>query len=159
MAEATKTKIESLKEKLAKIQASIADEETKEAATKALEAVQEKIKTAVADVVKAEKLDVKVLHGKMISFTVGDTGLMMSLVNGKKTATATTPKAGGTGNTANGKASEYEYKLADGRGPFTTVQEAIAALGIPEAQRPKHNRYERLGAELKKSITQVKKAS
>lgn len=42
--------------------------------------------------------------------------------------------------------------LKDGRGPFKTVQEALGALGIPEDQRPKHNRYDRLSKAMKELI-------
>ena len=42
--------------------------------------------------------------------------------------------------------SDVEYFLADGKGPFATVQLAFDALGVPVGPgRPTHNRYDRLG--------------
>lgn len=52
------------------------------------------------------------------------------------------------------KRGEVEFFLADGRGPFSDVQAAMDALGLPKDKRPQHNRYDRLSDELKKSIQQ-----
>lgn len=46
-----------------------------------------------------------------------------------------------------------EYYLADGRGPFATIQAAMDEMGLPKEQRPRHNRWDRLSGELKKAIS------
>ena len=57
-----------------------------------------------------------------------------------------------------GKKGEVEFFLTDGRGPFSDVQAALDALGLPKEDRPRHNRYDRLSGELKKSIQQRPKS-
>jgi hypothetical protein len=55
-------------------------------------------------------------------------------------------------------ADAFQYKTKDGKGPFTTVQEAMDALGLDKANRPTHNRYDRLSKKLQEEIIQEKKA-
>ena len=44
------------------------------------------------------------------------------------------------------------FYLRNGQGPFTDIQTALAALGIPPEQRPNHNRYDRLSEKFKSLI-------
>ena len=44
------------------------------------------------------------------------------------------------------------FKLADGRGPFNSLQEAMDALGLDKNTRPQHNRYDRLSKKLQAQI-------
>jgi len=53
---------------------------------------------------------------------------------------------------------EWEYWLEDGRGPYNTVQEAMDAKAMDKANRPQHNRWDRLSTELKKAIQRKPKA-
>ena len=53
---------------------------------------------------------------------------------------------------------EWEYYLKDGRGPFSTVQEAMDAMGLDKATRPQHNRWDRLSTQLKDTIQRRPKA-
>lgn len=50
------------------------------------------------------------------------------------------------------KTGEFDYFLADGRGPYPTVQDALDAMGVDREKRPKHNRWERLSATWKVTI-------
>ncbi|GAH87322.1 unnamed protein product, partial [marine sediment metagenome] len=47
---------------------------------------------------------------------------------------------------------EWEYYLKDGRGPYSDVQAAMDALGLPMDKRPKHQRWDRLSTQLKEQI-------
>ncbi len=42
--------------------------------------------------------------------------------------------------------------MQDGHGPFESVQAAMDALGLPKDKRPKHQRWDRLSAQLKEQI-------
>jgi hypothetical protein len=55
------------------------------------------------------------------------------------------------------KSDVFQYKLKDGRGPFTTIQEAMDAMGLDKNARPTHNRYDRLSKKLQGEIIQEKK--
>lgn len=46
----------------------------------------------------------------------------------------------------------FEYFLRDGRGPYPDVRSALQDLDIPESEKPKHNRYDRLALSLKIKI-------
>jgi len=101
-------------------------------------------------------VDVKVLHGKFFALTVDDGGKLSVEVVTKTKGKANgngTARASGNGN------GQYEYFLADGRGGFEDIQKAMDALGIPEASRPKHNRYDRLSVDWQKKIIRKAKAS
>ena len=103
---------------------------------------------------RATKVDVKVLHGKFFALSVDDGGKLSVEV-----VTKAVRKANGNGQTkANGN-GHYEYFLADGRGGFEDIQKAMDALGITEANRPKHNRYDRLSADWQKKIIRKAKDS
>ena len=54
-------------------------------------------------------------------------------------------------------ASQWQYQLKDGRGPFDTVQEAMDTMGLDKATRPQHNRWDRLSTALKDTIRRVEK--
>jgi hypothetical protein len=54
---------------------------------------------------------------------------------------------------------QWQYRLKDGRGPFDTVQAAMDEMGLDQATRPQHNRWDRLSTSLKDSIRREPKAS
>jgi len=56
------------------------------------------------------------------------------------------------------KPGEWEYFLANGRGPFGTVQMAMDALDLDKNQRPTHNRWDRLSTAYKEKIQRRLKA-
>ena len=70
--------------------------------------------------------------------------------------TGVSPEAAPTPAGPSEKADEGAYYLADGRGPYATVQEAMDALGVDRDTRPRHNRYERLSAKWKTAIIRKK---
>ncbi|MDP2728267.1 MAG: hypothetical protein Q8P59_12075, partial [Dehalococcoidia bacterium] len=71
-----------------------------------------------------------------------------------------TPKANDTPKAPKaGDGIESEYTLQDGRGPFADVQSALDASGVDKAQRPKHNRYDRLSAVWQAKIIRKVKGS
>jgi hypothetical protein len=47
---------------------------------------------------------------------------------------------------------DFDYFINTGGGPYPDVRTALQNLDIPEAEKPKHNRYERLSAILKVRI-------
>ena len=152
---AEQTRLEALLEKQRKLEADIEAEKTKEEATKVLNGIGADVATLVQQSADKAKVDVKVLHGKFFALTVDDKGKLSVEVVTKARAKANgngTPRANGNGN------GQYEYYLADGRGGFETIQKAMEALGIPEANRPKHNRYDRLSVDWQKKIIRKAKA-
>ena len=146
---AEQSRLQALLEKQKKLEADIVDEKGKEEADKVLNGIGANVATTVQQAAIKAKVDVKVLHGKFFALTVDETGKLSVEVVTKAKA-----KANGNGNTtSNGNGNgHYEYFLADGRGAFESIQKAMEALGIPEANRPKHNRYDRLSADWQKKI-------
>ena len=151
---ADKSRLEALLEKQAKLEADISEEKGKEEANKVLSGIGANVATVVQQAAKTAKVDIKVLHGKFFALSVDDAGKLSVEVVAKAKANGGTRKATTTTN-GNGN---YEYFLADGRGGFEDVQKAMEALGIPEANRPKHNRYDRLSADGQKKIIRKAKA-
>ena len=152
---ADKSRLETLLEKQAKLEADIVAEKGKEEADKVLSGIGANVATVVQTAAKTAKVDIKVLHGKFFALSVDDKGKLSVEV-----VTKAVRKSNGNGNSqpaSNGNGN-YEYFLADGRGGFESVQKAMEALGIPEANRPKHNRYDRLSADWQKKIIQKPKA-
>lgn len=152
---AEQSRLEALLEKQRKLEADIVAEKGKEEANKVLNAIGADVATLVQQSAKTAKVDVKVLHGKFFSLSVDDKGKLSVEVVTKAR------KSSGNGNatTGNGNGNgNYEYFLADGRGGFESIQKAMEALGIPEANRPKHNRYDRLSADWQKKIIRKAKA-
>lgn len=47
---------------------------------------------------------------------------------------------------------EEEYYLKDGRGPFPSIPACLDALGVDQADRPSHNRWDRLSQEYQDQI-------
>jgi len=154
---AEQSRLEALLEKQRKLEADIEAEKAKVEADKVLNKIGADVATVVQKASVTHKVDVRALHGKFFALTVDDTGKLtvevVTKAKGKGNGNET-PKATGNGN-GNG---QYDYFLADGRGGFESVQKAMEALGIPEANRPKHNRYDRLSADWKKKIIQKAKA-
>ncbi len=150
-----KSRLEALLEKQAKLEADIEAEKGKEEANKVLSGIGANVATVVQQAAKTAKVDIKVLHGKFFALSVDDAGKLSVEVVAKAKANGGSKKA----TTGNGNGNgQYEYFLADGRGGFADVQTAMAELGIPEANRPKHNRYDRLSADWQKKIIRKAKA-
>jgi len=152
---ADKSRLEALLEKQRKLEGDIEAEKAKEEATKVLNGIGADVATLVQQSADKAKVDVKVLHGKFFALTVDDGGKLSVEVVTKAR------KSNGNGNrtTGNGNGNgQYEYFLADGRGGFESVQKAMEALGVPEANRPKHNRYDRLSADWQEKIIRKAKA-
>ncbi len=147
------SRLEKLLEKQKQLEAQIDEEKAKEEANKVLNTIGANVATVVQKAATDKGVDIKVLHGKFFALTVGDNGkLTVEVVN----------KARGNGShksTGNGNGNgDFEYYLKDGRGPFESVQKAMDELGIPQAQRPTHNRYDRLSNDWKGKIERREKA-
>jgi len=152
---ADQSRLEALLEKQRKLEADIVAEKGKEEANKVLSGIGANVATVVQEAAKTAKVDIKVLHGKFFALTVDDAGKLTVEV-----VTKAVRKANGNGQPAtNGNGNgNYEYFLADGRGGFESIQKAMEALGIPEANRPKHNRYDRLSSDWQAKIIRKAKA-
>ena len=150
-----KSRLETLLEKQKKLEADIVSEKAVESANKVLSGIGANVATVVQAAAKTAKVDIKVLHGKFFALSVDDAGkLSVEVVTKAKKSNGGTATSNGNGN-GNGN---YEYFLADGRGGYESVQKAMEALGIPEAQRPQHNRYDRLSEDWQKKIIRKAKA-
>ena len=146
---AEQSRLEALLEKQKKLELDIVAEKSKAEADKVLNSIGANVATVVQQAAKTAKVDVKVLHGKFFALSVDDAGKLSVEVVTKAVRKAS-GNGGGNGN-GNGN-GQYEYFLANGKGPFESVQKAMEALGIPEANRPKHNRFDRLSADWQKKI-------
>lgn len=148
------SRLEELFEKQKKLNEQIALEEAKEAAEKAISAIGTDLASTVSKTAKDKGIDIAVLHGKFFALSVEDGKLTVEL-------TAKARKSSGNGNGhSNGNGNgQYEYFLADGKGPFESVQKAMDEMGIPASDRPAHNRYDRLSADWQKKISRKPKAS
>ena len=152
---AEQSRLEKLLDKQKELEAKIVLEKASEEANTVLNGIGANVATVVQQAAKTAKVDIKVLHGKFFALSVDDAGKLsvevvtkaVSKANGKATT-----NGNGNGN------GQYEYFLADGRGGFESVQKAMEALGIPEANRPKHNRYDRLSDDWQKKIIRKAKA-
>ena len=153
---AEQSRLEALLEKQRKLEGDIEAEKAKEEANKVLSGIGADVATVVQQAADKAKVDVKVLHGKFFALSVDEAGKLSVEV-----VTKAKGKANGNGKaTTNGNGNgQYEYFLADGRGGFESVQKAMEALGVPEANRPKHNRYDRLSADWQGKIIRKAKAS
>lgn len=153
---AEQTRLEALLEKQRKLEGQITEEKAKAEAEKVLNQLGEDVATVVQTAAEKAKVDVKVLHGKFFALTVGDDGKLSVTVVAKATRKAN----GNSGATGNGNGNgNFEYYLKDGRGPFESIQKAMDTLGIAKANRPQHNRYDRLSAELQGKIDRREKAT
>ena len=152
---AEQSRLEALLEKQKKLEADIEAEKAKAEADKVLNSIGADVATTVQQAAKTAKVDVKVLHGKFFALSVDDAGKLSVEVVTK----ARKSNGGGTTTSGNGNGNgQYEYFLADGRGGYPDIQTAMTELGIPEANRPKHNRYDRLSADWQKKIIRKAKA-
>jgi len=152
---ADQSRLEALLEKQRKLEGDIQAEKAKEEANKVLNGIGADVATLVQQSAKTAKVDIKVLHGKFFALTVDEAGkLSVEVVTKARKSSGNGNRTTGNGN-GNG---QYEYFLADGRGGFETIQKAMEALGIPEANRPKHNRYDRLSADWQVKIIRKAKA-
>lgn len=153
---AEQSRLENLLEKQRKLEADIEAEKGKEEANKVLSGIGANVATVVQQAAKTAKVDIKVLHGKFFALSVDDAGKLSVEVVAKAKANGGSRKA----TTGNGNGNgQYEYFLANGQGGFESVQKAMEALGVPEANRPKHNRYDRLSEDWQKKIIRKAKAS
>ncbi len=153
---AEQSRLEALLEKQKKLEADIVAEKAKAEADKVLNAIGADVATTVQQAAKTAKVDVKVLHGKFFALSVDDAGKLSVEVVTKVRKS----NGGGTTTSGNGNGNgQYEYFLADGRGGYPDIQTAMTELGIPETNRPKHNRYDRLSADWQKKIIRKAKAS
>ena len=144
---AEQTRLEALLEKQRKLEADIEAEKAKEEANKVLNGIWADVATVVQQAADKAKVDVKVLHEKFFALSVDDGGKLSVEV-----VTKAVRKANGNGTASANGNGHYEYFLADGRGGFEDIQKAMDALGIPEANRPKHNRYDRLSTDWQQKI-------
>ena len=150
-----KSRLETLLEKQKNLEGQIAEEKAKEEANKVLNSLGADVATVVQTAAVKAKVDIKVLHGKFFALTVGDDGKLTVEVVSKARRTGNS----GSGASGNGNGNgNFEYHLKDGRGPFESIQKAMDALGVPSANRPQHNRYDRLSAEWQGKIERREKA-
>jgi len=130
-------------ERQRKLEAQISEERGRAEAEKALAGVLEAL---------AEGHDLNPLEGKVLKVVEGRFTL-----NGHTNGNGK-PKAKVEGTSAGNGNGHYEYVLADGRGPYATIQEALDAMGVDKDKRPRHNRWERLSDELQARVTRRPKA-
>lgn len=150
-------RLEQLLEKQQRLEADILEERAKTEALKVLESVNGKVADAIRDAVKAANVDVKVLNGRFFQLTVAEDGVLtVAAVDKVKVGKANDGQpAGNGGNGGNG--SQYQYFLKDGRGPYESIQDALDAMGVDKANRPTHNRWERLGEDYRDQIDRREK--
>ena len=161
----TTTRLEELMAKSRKLDEAIAEERAKGEASKVLQGIGADVAGFIQGASVKAGIEVKSLNGKFFALTVAEDGkLSVDLVakanghngNGKAKAKASTTTTEPTAST-NGNGSEYEYFLADGNGPFATIQEAMDKTGIDKAQRPRHERYDRLSKAWQEKVIQKAK--
>ncbi len=148
----TDTRLQSLMDKMAKLQGQIDEEKQKGEAEKAINTIGADLAAFIAGKAKTAKLDVKVLNGKFFALAVSEQGALTVTLATKATSTKATSTS--TSTSTNGANSDFEYFLKDGRGPFADIQAAMDAMGVEKAKRPAHNRYSRLSKEWKEKIDQ-----
>jgi len=172
------SKLETLQEKLAKLQSSIALEESKEKEEQAIadirDAFSDAITKAVAAVEKETKKSLREIGlGIWIAYAAGDTSAVSvsALAVGddglpKQLRRTTSSNGNGNGSHAsNGNGATKEYVLEDGR-VFESCLDAVHAKGIethdsdgkPLAGKKWYHRHDRLPKELAATITVRDKA-
>ncbi len=154
-----KSRLDTLLEKQAKLVSDIAAEKVVIEADKVLSGIGTDVATTVMEAAVKAGVEVKVLHGKFFSLAVDDNGKLTVEIVSKTTRKASTNGGSTSGNSTNGTNGQYEYFLANGKGPFSDIQTAMTELGIPEANRPQHNRYDRLSADWQKKIIRKAKVT
>ncbi len=153
------SRLEELLEKQAKLEAAIVEETGKAEAEAVLATIGGNVATVVTQAASKAGVDIAVLHGKFFALEVTDGKLAVTVAAKATRKTNGDGDNGGTASNGNGNGGEYEYFLKDGRGPFAGIQDAMTELGIPESDRPKHKRYDRLSAEWKEKIDRRAKAT
>jgi hypothetical protein len=155
------TKLETLQEKLAKLQAEIQAEQERERQEKAIAEVRDTFRSAIVQAVQeAEKATGKSLRqiglGIWVAYPAGsDNGhLAVSALavaeDGLPKAFKRTPSKNGNGqHNGNGNGHSWDYFLKDGRGPYASTLEALDAMGFPKDKRGQYyHRWDRLPKEL-----------
>lgn len=154
----TQTRLQTLLDKMAKLEAEKTELLAQAEAEKAIGTIGADLAEYIQKQAVKVKVDVKVLHGKFFALTVGEDGeLTVSLTTKAKSngnGKASQRKANGNGN-----GGEYEYYLANGEGPFPDIQSAMDKMAIPKANRPAHNRYDRLSKTWQDKIDRRPKAT
>ena len=133
--------LEKLLERQRKLEAQISEERVKAEAENALGGILATL---------ADGHDLTPLEGKVIKVAEGKF-ILNGHGNGKPKAKA---EGATNGKATNGNGNGHTYSLADGRGPFASIQEALDAMGVAKDKRPKHNRWDRLSGDLQKQIVQ-----
>lgn len=167
------TKLETLQEKLAKLQAEIQAEQERERQEKAIAEVRDTFRSAIVQAVQeAEKATGKSLRqiglGIWVAYPAGSENghLAVSALavaeDGLPKAFKRTPSKNGNGNgqhNGNGNGQSWDYFLKDGRGPYASTLEALDAMGFPKDKRGQYyHRWDRLPKELQEQITRKPKA-
>lgn len=166
------TKLETLQEKLAKLQADIQAEAEKERQEKAIAEVRDTFANAIVQAVQgAEKATGKALRdiglGIWVAYPAGSENGHMAVSalavgeDGLPKALKRTPTKNGNGNGhSNGQnGNGHDYFLKDGRGPFASTLEALDAMGFPKDKRGQYyHRWDRLPKELQEQIERRPKA-
>ncbi len=165
------SKLETLQEKLARLQATIAVEEAKEREEQAIAEIRDAFSSAITQAVaKVEKDTKKSLReiglGIWIAYAAGDTSAVSvsALAVGDdglpKQLRRTTSTNGNGSHASNGNGVAKEYVLEDGR-VFESCLDAVHAKGIethdadgkPLAGKKWYHRHDRLPKELAATIT------
>ena len=152
---AEQSRLEKLLDKQKELEAKITEEKAREEADKVLNGIGANVATVVQKAATDKGVDINVLSGKFFALTVDNGKLSVEVVTKARKSNGGGSATGGNGN-GNGN---YEYFLKDGRGPFESVQKAMDAMKVPPAQRPTHNRYDRLSADWQTKIIRKAKAS
>jgi hypothetical protein len=150
------TRLQALMERMAKLDEQKATLIAEAEAEKAIEAIGADLAGYLTKTAASHKVDIKALNGKFFALNVGEDGkLAVSLAT-----KASGKKSGGNGNGGNGgNGGDFEYFLTDGRGPFESVQKAMDAMNVPAADRPSHNRWDRLSKDWQAKIDRKPKAT
>ncbi len=159
------TKLETLQEKLAKLQTQISGEESKVKEEKAIEEIRDAFADAItASVSETEKATGKSLReiglGIWIAYPDGDGDGKVNVsalavgTDGLPKALKRTTNGNGNGHTnGNGNGNGgFEYFLQDGQGPFVGTLEALDAMGFTGARGKFYHRHDRLPKELQEKI-------
>ncbi len=168
------TKLETLQEKLAKLQADIEAESRREAVEKATASVRDSFSDAIKAAITITETDT---GGTLRSIGLGiwiaypkdpDGELMVSALtvgdDGLPAALRRTPSKNGSNGNGNGNGNGYTYKLGDGR-EFDSCEKAVNALGVATRDdkgdfldgKQYYHRHDRLPKELKAKVSKVDK--
>lgn len=162
MTESTKTHLETLQERMAKLQREIETEN----ARAIIEAKTEEIQTAVREAVTPLIGELPVTHGLWV-VNDGNGSVLVSIMQSREDGMpkAQQTRSGTTGGNG-GNGAAYLYTLGDGR-EFDTCEAAVNALGIETRDakgewldgKKYYGRLDRLPKELVEKITKTAKPS